>query len=165
MKRFVGLVVLLLFVSGMVQARDEKPLVLSTVANTWQKKLKRVAAATQQRNPALIDKTKEDLKKTLDGMTGKKVEGNAVVRTVSKIDNDTMGVEASVGSGSVMVSCRGGNNPVLAKLRPGAVVRISGTIGEFKGKTLKILGTGATRRIEATPETIVIKDCTFTKPK
>jgi hypothetical protein len=171
MKTYVGLVVVLLFVSGVVWARDdkspatedEKPLVLSTVVNTWQKKMKRVAAATQQRNNALVEKTKEDLKKTLDDMTGKKVEGNAAVRTVNKIDKDTTGVELLVGS--VVVSCRGGNDPILAKLRPGVVVRISGTLQEFKAKMLKISGSGATRRIETTPDTITVKDCSFSKPK
>jgi hypothetical protein len=171
MKPSVGLGVLLLLVSGLawarddksVPAKDEKPLILSTVVNTWQKKLNRVAAAKQQGNNALVEKTEADLQKTLDNMAGKKVMGKGVVRAVRKIDTDTMAVELSVGS--VNVSCRGGNDPILAKLRPGVAVRISGTIGEFKGTMRKITGAGKTRRIEVTPDTIILKDCSFGKPK
>jgi hypothetical protein len=172
MKRHLALVGLLVFVSGLIAgkddksapAKDEKPLVLSTVANTWQKKMKRVEYAKQQGNPKVVEKTTEDMKKTLDDMTGKKVEGNGIVRKVSKGDNDMMNVELTVNS--VTVNCQGKNDPILSRLRSGVKVRISGTIQEFKPRQYKTVGKGATaRKVLENPDTIVIKECSFSKPK
>jgi hypothetical protein len=66
----------------------------------------------------------------------------------------------------VVVKCQGADDALLAKLKVGSALRISGTIQEFKGKELKIVGSGAAARtVQVHPETIVVKDCTFSKPK
>jgi hypothetical protein len=124
--------------------------------------MQKVDYAKQTRNPATIDKANEALKKSLDGMIGKKVEGNGLFKSVTR-DKDTATVEVTVGS--VTVKCHGANNALLSRLKAGTALKISGVIQEFKGKEFKTVGKGvAARKVQVQPDTIVVKDCTFGKP-
>jgi hypothetical protein len=167
MNRATCIVLAILTAPVLAQEKDtakEKPLTPSGLVKTWQKKRQQIAFATQAGNT----KAKEKAQKEIDDLVGKKVEGNAYVQTVGTEKDGKVSVQLGISSagGSIVYLCQCAKDDFLSTLKKGTVVKVSGTVEEFKIANTKVVGKGAgARSVPEGPDTIVLKEAQVSKRK
>jgi len=165
MNRAVCIILVVLTAPVLAQEKDtEKPLTPSALVKTWQKKRQQLAIATQTGN----EPAKKKAQKGIDALIGKKVEGNAFVVLVGAKKAGSVSLQLGTGSagGGIVYLCQCPKDDLLSTLKKGTVVKVSGTVEEFKYAKTKVVGKGAgARRVQDGQDAIVLKDAQVSKKK